>query len=86
MACAIAVDRGRLRRRARTRRARGARGEATNARRPAGSRREGRCVVSCRIANREPPYRAGAPIRRASMTFALPHERRAATSSGIRRR
>ncbi|AYY59651.1 hypothetical protein EGY20_23795 [Burkholderia multivorans] len=83
MACAIAVNRGRLRRRARTRRARG---EATNARRPAGSRREGRCIVSCRIADRELPYRAGAPIRRASTTFALPHERRAETSSGIRRR
>ncbi|PRG19829.1 hypothetical protein C6Q35_24830 [Burkholderia multivorans] len=83
MACAIAVDCDRLRRRARTRRARG---EATNARRPAGSRRDCRCIVSCRIANRELPYRAGAPIRRASTTFALPHERRAATSGGIRRR
>ncbi|PRF73457.1 hypothetical protein C6Q09_06615 [Burkholderia multivorans] len=82
MACAIAVDRGRLRRRARTRRGWG----DVSARRPAGARRDCRCVVSCRIANREPPYRTGAPIRRASTTFALSHERRAETSSGIRRR
>ncbi|PRF76029.1 hypothetical protein C6Q12_12935 [Burkholderia multivorans] len=82
MACAIAVDRGRLRRRARTRRGRG----DVSARRPAGSRRDCRCIVSCRIANRELPYRTGAPIRRASTTFALPHERRAATSGRIRRR
>ncbi|EEE07006.1 hypothetical protein C6V04_14980 [Burkholderia multivorans] len=76
-------DRGRLRRRARTRRARGG---ATNARNPAGSRRDCRCVVSCHIANRGPPYRAGAPIDLASTTFALPHERRAETSGGMRRR
>ncbi|RAA21118.1 hypothetical protein DN523_23170 [Burkholderia multivorans] len=82
MACAIAVDRGRLQRRARTRRGRG----DVNARKPAGSRRDCRCIVSCRIANRELPYRAGAPIRRASTTFVLPHERRAETSSRIRRR